>query len=113
VFLVSESLLVPDVAPPQSLKAIKEISAFEIAWPDGLTRHLPFKLVRCECPCAQCVDEISGVRILRPESIPDDIRPVELSYSGNYALKIVWNDQHASGLFTWERLRRLCETAQT
>ena len=102
-----------EIAPPQSLKALKEVGVFEIVWPDGLVRHLPFKLVRCECPCANCVDEITGVRILKPESIPDEIRPVELGYSGNYALKIVWSDQHGSGIYTWDRLRRLSELAQT
>ena len=106
-------LFVTDSLPPQSLKALKEAGVFEIAWPDGQTFRLPFKLVRCECPCAQCIDEITGVRVLRAESIPDDIRPVELGYSGNYALKIVWSDSHASGIFTWDRLRRLCELTQT
>jgi DUF971 family protein len=103
---------VTESVPPQSLKALKDIRAFEIAWPDGQMFHVPFKLVRCECPCAQCIDEITGVRLLRPDTIPDDVHPVQLGYSGNYALKIVWSDGHASGIFTWDRLRRLCEVAQ-
>lgn len=102
-----------DVSPPQSLKALKDAGLFEITWPDGALYRVPFKLVRCECPCAQCLDEITGVRILRPESIPDDIKPVELGYSGNYALKVVWSDGHGSGIFTWDRLRYLCEHSQT
>lgn len=101
-----------DTVPPQSLKALKDKRAFEIAWPDGQTFDVPFKLVRCECPCAQCIDEITGIRLLRPDTIPDDVHPVQLGYSGNYALKVVWSDGHASGIFTWDRLRRLCEVAQ-
>ena len=101
-----------DNAPPQSLRALKDAGIFEIAWPDGLKGRLPFKLVRYECPCAQCIDEITGVRVLRPESIADDIRPMELGYSGNYALKIVWSDNHSSGIYTWDRLRKLCEISQ-
>jgi DUF971 family protein len=104
---------VTDTPPPTSLKALKDAGVFEIAWPDGLTFRLPFKTMRCECPCAQCIDEITSVRILRPESIPDDIRPVELGYSGNYALKVVWSDHHGSGIFTWDRLRRLCEQTRS
>ena len=99
--------------PPQSLRALRDSQILEVVWPDGQTFRVPFKLVRCECPCAQCIDEISGVRILRPESIADDVHPVEMAYSGNYALKIVWSDHHASGLFTWDRLRRICELSQT
>ena len=101
-----------DNAPPTSLRAFKDAGVFEIEWQDGLKGRLPFKLVRYECPCAQCVDEISGVRILRPESVADNIQPIELGYSGNYALKIVWSDQHASGIYTWDRLRRLSEQSR-
>jgi DUF971 family protein len=30
---------------------------------------------------------------------------------GNYAVRLGWNDGHSSGLYTWETLRRLCDTA--
>ncbi len=97
---------------PQALRALKDSSAFEITWTDGKTFQLPFKLVRSECPCAECVHEITGERILQPEWIPDDIQPTELSYAGNYALRIIWSDRHASGIFTWERLHGLCSHYQ-
>ncbi|RLS82724.1 MAG: DUF971 domain-containing protein [Planctomycetota bacterium] len=109
----NERILVTELVPPQSLRALKSEGLFEIAWPDGQMFRVPFKLLRCECPCAVCIDEITGVRVLRPESIPDDVHPVELGYAGNYALKIVWSDRHASGIFTWDRLRSVCQAAQT
>ena len=97
---------------PQALRALKDIGAFEITWSDGTSYRLPFKFVRSECPCAECVHEITGERIIRPEWIPDDIVPTELSYAGNYALKIIWSDRHATGIFTWERLHGLCSHHQ-
>jgi DUF971 family protein len=97
---------------PQSLRAVKDLGAFEITWSDGTSFRLPFKFVRSECPCAECVHEITGERIIQPEWIPDDIQPAELSYAGNYALKIIWSDRHASGIFTWERLHSLCSNHQ-
>ena len=97
---------------PQSLRALKDVGLLEIAWSDGATYRLPFKLVRAECPCAQCIHEITGERILKPEWIPDDIHPTELGYSGNYALHIVWSDGHSSGIFTWERLHGICSYLQ-
>jgi len=93
---------------PQSLRALKDARTFEITWSDGSSYQLPFKLVRAECPCAQCIHEITGERIIKPEWIPDDIHPTDLGYSGNYALRVVWSDGHASGIFTWERLHGLC-----
>ena len=71
---------------PQVLRALKDIGAFEITWSDGTSFRLPFKFVRSECPCAECVHEITGERIIQPEWIPDDIQPTELSYAGNYFL---------------------------
>lgn len=97
---------------PSSLRALKDAGMLEIGWSDATTYRLPFKLVRLECPCAQCIHEITGERMIRPEMVPDDVRPVELSYSGNYALRIVWSDGHASGIFTWERLKGLCNHHQ-
>lgn len=93
---------------PTALRALKDDRQFEIRWSDGPAFRLPFSLVRLECPCAQCIHEITGERIIRPEDIPDDVHPAELGYSGNYALRIVWNDGHSSGIFTWERLREIC-----
>lgn len=93
---------------PQSLRALKDERMLEITWSDGTTYKLPFKLVRVECPCAVCIHEITGERMIRPESVPDDIYPTELGYSGNYALRVVWSDGHASGIFTWERLHAIC-----
>ena len=97
---------------PQALRALKDVGAFEITWSDGTSYRLPFKFVRSECPCAECVHEITGERIIKPEWIPDDICPTELSYAGNYALKITWSDRHSSGIFTWERLHSLCSHQQ-
>lgn len=95
---------------PQRFRALREQRVFEIEWSDGRVDHLPFYEVRCACPCAACVDEFTGQRILQPEQVSNDVLPVELSHSGNYAVKIVWSDGHASGIYTWERLRRLGDT---
>lgn len=97
---------------PKSLRAIRDASVLEIAWPDGSAYRLPFKLIRFECPCAQCIHEITGERMIQAESISEDIHPVDLGYSGNYALRIVWSDGHASGIYTWERLQWLCSHLQ-
>lgn len=54
-----------------------------------------------------CIDEFTGERILDPVTIPPDIAPVELSFTGNYALKIRWSDGHDTGLYTWNLLESL------
>lgn len=95
--------------PPQHLRALKEPGVLEIEWPDGRVARVPFFDLRCACPCAHCIDELTGAPLLRPETVPPNVAPTELGFSGNYALRIVWSDGHASGIFTWERLRALSE----
>lgn len=64
--------------------------------------------LRIECPCAGCVDELTGRRILRPDSVPADIRPLEISYVGRYALSFRWSDGHDTGIFPFRFLREIC-----
>jgi len=53
------------------------------------------------------VDEMTGRRILDPATLPQDVQPVEMTLTGNYAVKFRWSDGHDTGLYTWERLRDL------
>ncbi len=99
-------------APPTGLRALRDRGVLEITWPDAPPVDLSFFDVRCACPCAVCIDEITGAALLRPETVPKDIAPTELSYSGHYALRVTWSDGHASGLYTWDRLRALSERTQ-
>lgn len=98
-------------AAPKAIRALQDQGRLEIEWPDGRTQRLPYRLLRGECPCAACVDEFTGRRILDVNTIPDTIRPTHLSFTGNYALKIEWSDGHTTGLYTWDHLSRLPDEA--
>ena len=78
-----------------------------LEWSDGQSHRIPFRALRQLCPCASCVSEVTGERVLNPESVPDDIHPTAVDYSGSYALKITWSDTHDTGLFTWEYLHEI------
>jgi DUF971 family protein len=92
---------------PIHLRARKSERVLEVEWPDRSPVQVPFKLLRSQCPCATCVDEVTGERILDPNTIPDDIAPANLGFSGNYALKITWSDGHSTGLYTWDLLAEI------
>jgi len=94
--------------PPRRIRALKDEGCFEFDWSENERYRVPFKYVRGECPCASCIEEWTGRRLLDLNTIPDDVQPVELSHTGNYALKIVWSDGHTTGLYTWDRLHALC-----
>jgi DUF971 family protein len=78
-----------------------------IDWSDGVSARYPVRLLRQRCPCAECVDELSGERRLDPDSVPAAVHPVEIKPVGRYALYIRWSDGHDTGIYSFELLREL------
>lgn len=78
-----------------------------VVWSDGREDFFEPRRLRLACPCAQCVDEISGRRLLQPAAVPETVRAVEITPVGRYALAIRWSDGHQTGIYSFEYLRAL------
>ena len=76
-------------------------------WPDGVKSVVSNLDLRADCGCALCVDEYTGEKLLNRDAIRKDIKPTEITPLGNYALKIVWNDGHNSGIYPYKQIRAL------
>ena len=81
-----------------------------IEWKDGVASEFVPRYLRLLCPCAGCVDEMTGIRTLRPEMVDEHVYPVAIHYVGRYALQLVWSDGHDTGFYTFDYLRRLWDT---
>ena len=68
----------------------------------------PARALRLACPCAACVEEMTGRPLLEPASVRADIRPVSVALVGGYGLRVQWSDGHGTGIYTFERLRLSC-----
>lgn len=80
-----------------------------IRWPDGHESvYAPYHL-RINCRCAVCIDENTGRRTLDPSRVPLDIQMQGINPVGRYAISINFNDGHNTGIFTFKRLRDLCQ----
>lgn len=90
--------------PPESLD-VTEAGDIRILWPGGPEVTIPAVRLRDLCPCAGCVEEGTGRKILDPSTIPADIRPLQIAAVGNYAVQIHWSDGHSTGIYTWGTLR--------
>ena len=77
----------------------------EIEWEDGERSLWSARQLRQACPCASCVDEVTGRRILDPDSVADDTRTRDVVLVGNYALSILFSDGHSTGIYPWRMLR--------
>lgn len=93
-------------APPVAIK--RQDDGILITWSAGSAPVLvPARGLRLACPCAECVEEMTGQPLLDANRIPADIKPMHLDLVGSYALRVRWSDGHATGLFTWAKLREV------
>jgi ATP-binding protein involved in chromosome partitioning len=78
-----------------------------ITWEDGKVSRYPNRYLRSMCPCAQCVNENTGQRMISVESIDPNVRLVSVSPVGRYALHFQWSDGHGTGLYSFDTLHKL------
>ncbi len=78
-----------------------------VKWTDGRDSVFPFRQLRLACPCAMCVDEWSGEERLDPKTVPADVKVLDIRPVGRYALQFNFSDGHATGIYSYDRLREL------
>ena len=84
-------------------------AGLRITWADShVCRYAALELRRA-CPCAQCVNEWTGQRVLEPEAVSDQIQINEIAIVGRYALNFRWSDGHETGIYSFRLLRELCD----
>lgn len=92
---------------PTGIKLKRAEGLLEISWGDGAPHRHAAKRLRCECGCAGCVDERTGVRTLDANSVPANIGIAHIELVGNYAVKLSFSDGHDTGIYTWDRLYQI------
>jgi len=83
-----------------------------VAWNDGQETFVRLKTLRRYCPCAGCAGEADVLgQVAKPEVTHTDasfkIRSHQLV--GGYAWQPTWEDGHATGIFTFDLLRKLAD----
>lgn len=80
----------------------------KVAWRDGHVSVYPARFLRLRCPCAGCLDEVTGEPLLVEAEIPQDVAPQSVQIVGRYAITIHWSDGHRTGIYPFDLLRALC-----
>ncbi len=85
-------------------------SQITIKWSDGSEYVYSAPALRKGCPCAACVNEWTGEKMLDNASVPDDLSFSDISIVGRYALNFRFSDAHDTGIFSF---RYLLENGET
>ncbi len=80
-----------------------------IGWTSGRTVLYDVVGLRRACPCAHCVSEDTGERMLDPAAVPEHVRPVRIASVGRYALTIAFTDDHDTGIYPFDGLHDRAE----
>ncbi|MGE0254699.1 MAG: gamma-butyrobetaine hydroxylase-like domain-containing protein [Alphaproteobacteria bacterium] len=88
---------------PVELRYRRADRALHVAYDDGAVFALPAELLRVESPSAEVQGHNPADRKLVPGKRNVGIRAIEPV--GNYAVRLVFDDGHDTGIFTWRFLR--------
>ncbi|MCG3139080.1 MAG: hypothetical protein HJJLKODD_02958 [Phycisphaerae bacterium] len=95
-------------SPPLDLKARNSSCDLVITWAPDHQAVFPYRYLREQCYCANCVDEWTRQPRLDPDSIPADLTLTDMKLVGHYAVQFNWSDGHNTGIYSWTHLRRIC-----
>jgi len=87
--------------------ALDDAGTLLVRWDDGKESKFPARWLRARCPCAECVEEWSGKRVVGDEQVPETVKPRGMQPVGNYAIRIDWSDGHSTGIYSWDYLLKL------
>ena len=80
-----------------------------IQWQDGGKSEFSAAELRAACPCARCVNEVTGERMHDPRSVPPGLLQQNARLVGHYALTFRFSDGHDTGIYPFTMLRSLAE----
>src|SRR5260370_29255896 len=104
-----------DKLKPQTPQAKPTDLAFDkdgqllVRWDDGKESKFAPRWLRARCPCAECVEEWSGKRVVGGSQVREGVKAQWMNQVGRYAVQIDWSDGHTTGIYSWDYLLKLRE----
>jgi DUF971 family protein len=95
-----------EIAPPTELKLHRKSRELEVRFADGTSARLSAEYLRVHSPSAEVKGHSAGEGVLVTGKEAVAIASVEPV--GRYAVRIVFDDGHNTGLYTWPVLHELC-----
>ena len=88
-----------------------------VKWEDGSENFVRLETLRRCCPCAGCKGEmdVMGNLYKNPDRPlpPSAFELRRIANVGGYAIQPIWGDGHATGLYSFEYLKKVAEAQGT
>lgn len=93
----------------------KNTTTLAIRWNDGSQSLYDVRLLRFCCPCAYCLKKqtYKNTNITYKDYKHIYTRPKKIVSCGSYALQIIYNDGHSSGIYPFTMLKELSQRTGT
>jgi len=93
------------VSWPTELRLAKERKTLTVTFDDGQSFALPAEYLRVKSPSA----EVQGHSPDERKTVPGkrNVMILEVNPVGNYAVRLVFDDMHSTGIYSWEYLAEL------
>lgn len=90
---------------PTELRVARDKRILTVAFEDGTRHELPAEMLRVMSPSA----EVQGHSPEQRKTIggKKNVQIMQVEPVGNYAVRIVFDDMHSTGIFTWTYLDEL------
>ena len=93
---------------PTEIRLRRQSRVLDVATADGQRCERPFEYLRVYSPSAEVRGHGPGQETLQLGK--HEVQVVNVDPIGNYAVRLVFNDGHDTGLYTWDYLYELGET---
>ena len=92
---------------PTQIKVSKDRQRLAVTFNDGAAYDLPAEMLRVLSPSAEVKGHGPGQEVTVPGK--RNVAIIAVTPTGNYAVRIGFDDMHDTGIFTWTYLRELGE----
>jgi len=96
---------------PTAIRLNQDKNQLTVAFDTGFELHLSAEYLRVESPSAEVQGHGAGQR--QTVAGKRHVRIARLEPVGNYAVRILFDDGHDTGLYSWAYLRELGEEEET
>ena len=90
---------------PTELRVSKDRRMLTVTYPGHAPFPLPAEMLRVLSPSAEVQGHSPEQRVTVPGK--RDVAIAKIEPVGNYAVRIIFDDRHDTGIFTWDYLHRL------